>query len=72
MDRGDRQLLVRARLRGFTELPNGIAAAGLAAAAGATGAITDFETHEIFGHEEQAAIVAAAAQARGVYRPPTA
>lgn len=56
----------------LTNLPDGVAASALAAAAGATGAIVDFETHEIFGQEEQSAIVAAAAKARGAYRPPTA
>ena len=56
----------------ITDLPDGATATALAAAAGATGAITDFETHEIFGQEEQAAIVAAAAKARRAYRPPTA
>jgi uncharacterized protein with GYD domain len=56
----------------ITDLPDGATATALAAAAGATGAITDFETHQIFGQEEQSAIVATAAKARGAYRPPTA
>jgi uncharacterized protein with GYD domain len=55
----------------ITELPDGVAASALAAAAGATGAITNFETHQIFDHDEQAAIIAAAAGVH-TYRPPTA
>ena len=56
----------------LTTLPDGVAASALAAAAGASGAITDFETHQIFDQAEQSAIVSAAAKARGVYKPPTA
>ena len=56
----------------LTDLPDGAAAAALALAAAATGAITDFETHQIFDHDEQAAIVKVAATARAVYKPPTA
>jgi uncharacterized protein with GYD domain len=55
----------------ITELPDAVAAAGLAAAVGSTGAVGNIETHQIFGHDEQAAIVAGAATARAAYRPPT-
>jgi uncharacterized protein with GYD domain len=56
----------------LTTLPDAIAAAALAAAAGSTGAITNFETHQIFDHDEQARIVTQAKQATAAYRPPTA
>jgi uncharacterized protein with GYD domain len=56
----------------IANLPDGVAAAALAGAAGATGAITGIETHQIFDREEQAAIVEQAATARKVYKPPTA
>ena len=56
----------------LTSLPDAIAGAALAAAAGSTGAITGFETHQIFDHDEQAAIVTRAKAATSVYRPPTA
>jgi uncharacterized protein with GYD domain len=56
----------------IANLPDGVAAAGLAAAVGATGAITGLETHQIFDHDEQAAIVQHAATAGKVYKPPTA
>lgn len=56
----------------IANLPNGVAAAALAAAVGATGAVGDLETHQIFDHDEQAAIVQQAATARKAYKPPTA
>ena len=56
----------------ITNLPDGVAAAALAAAVGATGAVGSLETHQIFDHEEQATIVQRAAIARKAYRPPTA
>ncbi len=37
-------------------MPAGVTAAALAAAAGATGAVTNLETHQIFDRDEQAAI----------------
>jgi uncharacterized protein with GYD domain len=55
----------------ITSLPDGVAASALAAAAGASGAVVDFETHEIFDHDQQAAIVAGAAAALKGYTPPT-
>jgi uncharacterized protein with GYD domain len=56
----------------IANLPDGIAAAALAAAVGASGAIVGVETHQIYDHDEQAAIVKQAAAARAVYKPPTA
>lgn len=44
----------------------------MAGAVGATGAVGVLETHQIFDHDEQAAIVEQAATARKAYRPPTA
>ena len=49
-----------------------MAAAALAAAVGATGAVVGLETHQIFDHDEQAAIVKHAETARKAYKPPTA
>lgn len=56
----------------ITNLPDGVAAAALAAAVGATGAVVGLETHQIFDHDEQAAIVKNADTARKAYKPPTA
>lgn len=56
----------------ITNLPDGVAAAALSAAVGATGAVGGLETHQIFDADEQAAIVKQAATARQVYKPPTA
>jgi uncharacterized protein with GYD domain len=56
----------------ITHLPDGISAMALAGAAGATGAITNFETHEIFDHDDQSAIIAKGTGALQTYRPPTA
>src|SRR5206468_12599693 len=41
----------------ITNLPDGVSAAALSAAVGATGAVGGLETHQIFDHDEQAAIV---------------
>ncbi len=56
----------------ITTLPDGVTAAALAAAVGATGAVGGLETHQIFDHDEQAAIVQHAATASKAYKPPTA
>ena len=56
----------------IANLPDGVAAAALAAAVAAGGAVVDLETHQIFDHNEQAAIVKHAATARKAYTPPTA
>ena len=53
-------------------LPDGVAASALAAAVGASGAVVGLETHQIFDHDEQAAIVKHAGTALRVYKPPTA
>jgi uncharacterized protein with GYD domain len=55
----------------ITNLPDGVAAAALAAAVGASGAVVGLETHQIFDHDEQAAIVKSANTARKAYKPPT-
>jgi uncharacterized protein with GYD domain len=56
----------------IANLPDGVAAAAVAAAVGATGAVVGLETHQIYDHDEQGAIVKAAATARAAYNPPTA
>jgi uncharacterized protein with GYD domain len=56
----------------ITFLPDGVSASALAAAVGASGAVVDMETHQIFDQAEQAAIVKHAADALRAYRPPTA
>ena len=56
----------------ITNLPDALAASALAAAAGASGGVTSFATHQIFDLDEQAAIVKQAAVALGAYKPPTA
>ena len=56
----------------ITNLPDGVAGAALAAAVGATGAVVGLESHQIFDHDEQAAIVKHADTARKAYKPPTA
>ena len=56
----------------ITNMPDGVAVAGLAAAVGATGAIGGIETHQLFDQDEQAAIVRHATTARKAYKPPTA
>jgi uncharacterized protein with GYD domain len=56
----------------ISNLPDGVTAAAVAAAVGATGAIVGVETHQIFDRDEQAAIVDRASAALGAYKPPTA
>ncbi len=56
----------------ISSVPDGVAASALAAAVGATGAIVGLESHQIFDHDEQAAIVKQAAAALRAYKPPTA
>ncbi len=56
----------------IANLPDGVAAAALAAAVGSNGAVVGIETHQIFDHDEQAAIVQHADTARKAYKPPTA
>jgi len=56
----------------ITNLPDGVAASALAAAVGASGAVVNAQTHQIFDGDEQAAIVKQAAAALRAYKPPTA
>ncbi len=56
----------------ISNMPDGIASAAVSAAVGATGAVMRLETHQIFDHDEQAAIVQQADTARKEYKPPTA
>ena len=51
--------------------PDGVTAAALVAAVGATGAVGGLETHQIFDHDEQETIVQKAATAHKAYKPPT-
>ena len=55
----------------ITNVPDGVTAAALSAAVGASGAVERLETHQIFDADEQAAIVKNAATARKAYKPPT-
>ena len=56
----------------ISNVPDGVTASALAAAVGATGAVVGIETHQIFDHDEQAAIVKKADAALRAYKPPTA
>jgi uncharacterized protein with GYD domain len=56
----------------IANLPDAIAAAAIAAAVASTGAVGGVETHQIFDHDEQAAIATHATTALGAYKPPTA
>ena len=56
----------------ISNVPDGVAAAALVAAVAATGAVERLETHQIFDHDEQEAIVTQADTARKAYQPPTA
>lgn len=51
-------------------LPDGVAASALSVAVGAAGAIVDAETHEIFDHDDQTAIVTRAGAALKAYKAP--
>jgi uncharacterized protein with GYD domain len=55
----------------ISKVSDGATAAALVAAVGATGAVVDLETHQIYDHDEQASIVKQAATARKAYKPPT-
>ena len=56
----------------ISNLPDGVAAAALAAAAGSTGAVAGLDTHQVYDHAEQQAILKAAKTATKAYKPPTA
>jgi uncharacterized protein with GYD domain len=55
----------------IANLPDGVTAAALSVAVGASGAVEGIRTHQIFDTDEQAAIVKQAATASGAYKPPT-
>ena len=54
----------------ISELPDSISGTALVAAVASTGAITNLQTHELFGHDAQAEIVARAKTALDAYTPP--
>ena len=54
----------------ISEMPDSIAGTALVAAVGSTGAITNLQSHELFDHDQQAAIVEAAKTALDAYTPP--
>ena len=56
----------------ISNMPDGVTAAALAAAVGASGAVVNLKTHQIFDRDEQAEIVKHAATASKAYKPPTA
>jgi uncharacterized protein with GYD domain len=56
----------------ISNLPDGVSAAAVVVAVGASGAVVGLETHQIFDSDEQATIVQQAATAREAYKPPTA
>jgi uncharacterized protein with GYD domain len=56
----------------ISNVPDGVSAAALSAAVGATGAVAGLETHQIFDQDEQASIVKQAGIALRAYKPPTA
>ena len=54
----------------ISELPDSVSGTALVAAVASTGAITNLETHELFDHDQQAAIIATAKTALEAYTPP--
>jgi uncharacterized protein with GYD domain len=56
----------------IAQLPDGMTAAALSAAASSSGAFTDFETHEVFGVDAQTQIMKSAKLATTAYKAPTA
>lgn len=55
----------------IADLPDGVSAAALAMAVGATGAVKGLQTHEIFGAADQATAMKRAKKAAKAYKPPT-
>jgi uncharacterized protein with GYD domain len=55
----------------IADVPDGVSVSAAAAAVGSTGVISNLETHEIYDHDQQAAIVAKAKTAIDAYSPPT-
>jgi uncharacterized protein with GYD domain len=56
----------------ISDVPDGVKGSALSVAVGASGAVVGLETHQIFDHDEQAAVVEQAALALKAYKPPTA
>lgn len=56
----------------IADYKDGTSAAAVTVAAASTGAITQVETHELFGSEAQGQIMRAAKTALADYKPPTA
>ena len=54
----------------ITELPDSVSGTALVAAVASTGAVSNLESHEIFDHDQQAAIVTTAKTALDAYTPP--
>lgn len=54
----------------ISDLPDSISGTALVAAVASTGAITNLESHELFDHDQQAAIVDKAKTALEAYTPP--
>lgn len=54
----------------IADLPDSVSAAALSVAVASTGALVDLETHLLFDHADQSAIVAAAKTALDAYTPP--
>ena len=54
----------------IAELPDSVSGTALAAAVASTGAVANLESHEIFDHDQQVAIVTAAKTALDAYIPP--
>lgn len=54
----------------ISDMPDSVSGAALVAAVASTGAITNLSTHELFDHDQQAAIVDRAKAALEAYTPP--
>ena len=54
----------------IAELPDSVSGTALVAAVASTGAVANLESHEIFDHDQQAAIVNTAKTALDAYTPP--
>lgn len=55
----------------ISDLPDGVSGAALVAAVASAGGATNLETHEIYGPDEQTAIVERARTALDAYTPPS-
>lgn len=54
----------------IADIPDSVGAAALSVSVGSTGAFKTLETHELFGQEQLARILARAKDATGAYQPP--